>query len=94
MWLVGTVSADLGDGMARREIRYRSHRVATELAESGAVGGQNGLAGIEMAVGALKSLGNWAEALAGGERVVLKMLNPTNHIHPADGGAFSLPSPI
>jgi hypothetical protein len=88
------VSADLDDGMARPEIRHRSHRVATETAEPGAVSGWNGSVGVEMAVGALKSLGNWAEALSGSESAVLKMLNPTNHIRPADGGAFSLPSKI
>jgi len=47
-----------------------------------------------MAVGALKTLVFLAKAPAGPVCETPKISNPTNHIRPAEGGAFILPSMV
>jgi hypothetical protein len=47
-----------------------------------------------MALGALKVLVFLANAPAGPVRQTMKISNPTNHMRPAEGGAFILPSMV
>jgi len=45
-----------------------------------------------MAHGTLKLLRNWRDAQARDIGAIVKKRNSTNHMRPADGGAFILPS--